>query len=378
MSKLISDHRWYYRLVGEKGLLSSMKKFTETTLIVSWDTDARLFSYFPSLIEFINYINKIPVEKWTFFEVILNKFQKPHFDIDAKLDEKTSVSDIEDTISELITCSLDFLNNECNIECSPSDILIYTSHGSEKRSYHIIFNGFYHLNSVDAKYFYEIVTSRMKSQIKHIIDKAVYSTIQQFRMIQSHKKNSNRTKIQSSFNYKNQLISVPPTSFDTFTDIIDYYSSSLISFVCNAKQIVLSVPKKTYKITSDIELTDENINFALESLKDYLEIDVLPFKIKEIRNNLIVLIRTRSSHCPSCDRDHDSENPFLVVANNKILYHCRRANNPTEISSFENIVQPKTISFEINKSNKFVKLEQKKRITRENRKIDFNSIPNFF
>lgn len=67
---------------------------------------------------------------------------------------------------------------------------------------------------------------------------------------------------------------------------------------------------------------------AAEALqkKDLYEGD-FPFKLSDIKGSLVLLKRYTPSYCKMCDRVHENENPYLVVAgyNRDIYFYCRRA-----------------------------------------------------
>ena len=76
-----------------------------------------------------------------------------------------------------------------------TDILIFTSHNENKKSYHIIIDHYYHMNNLEAKAFYNEIISKISPNFTKFIDHSVYSSIQQYRIVGSQKVNSNRPKI---------------------------------------------------------------------------------------------------------------------------------------------------------------------------------------
>lgn len=101
-----------------------------------------------------------------FYEVILgHQAQKPHFDLDVDL---TTISTHGYSTEEIIASSEDV--KDCLLHCISEilldynvpynrqiDLLIFPSHGPNKRSYHIIIDGYCHSNNVEAKAFYDLV-----------------------------------------------------------------------------------------------------------------------------------------------------------------------------------------------------------------------------
>ena len=78
------------------------------------------------------------------------------------------------------------------------DILVYSSHGENKRSFHIVVRGYCHVNNVEASSLYSLIMKQFPDDLKRYaatIDRSVYSSKQQFRMLGSQKRQSNRPKI---------------------------------------------------------------------------------------------------------------------------------------------------------------------------------------
>ena len=81
------------------------------------------------------------------------------------------------------------------------DLLLYSSHGSNKRSWHILINNKCHDGNKEARAFYQAVLVKVrvltngKYMQSEFIDPGVYSPRQQFRLIGSQKPGTGRPKI---------------------------------------------------------------------------------------------------------------------------------------------------------------------------------------
>jgi len=125
-----------------------------------------LFTLFDSYLDFYLYMLKFPIEDRNFYEVILGDLpQKPHFDIDISkkdVDDDENIEYIGNILYQaVIQCSIETLEElsvKVNIE---KDILIYISHGNDKRSYHIIINNKCHDGNEEARAFYNTVVNKV-------------------------------------------------------------------------------------------------------------------------------------------------------------------------------------------------------------------------
>ena len=163
-----------------------------------------------------------------FDEVILgNISQKPHFDIDITKDDfmkmypecidfEEEVENIKDSLIESCIKLLENYNIHLELE---KNILLYSSHSSVKKSFHLIIDGYYHIDHFEAKEFYLLVMYKFMEicDVKYstekffkspIIDSKVYGKTQQFRILGCQKRLSGRPKIfEKEFKYRGQIIS---------------------------------------------------------------------------------------------------------------------------------------------------------------------------
>lgn len=96
---VLYDRRWYRTLKsGKYGLFGSIgRENCQNRFLVCWmKNQTRYYSLFANYIEFVKYVQVIPLDKRCFFEILLGEFgQKPHFDIDIEANVQTvKLSDI--------------------------------------------------------------------------------------------------------------------------------------------------------------------------------------------------------------------------------------------------------------------------------------------
>lgn len=347
----IEDHKWYRYLVPkhagrlDPGLLDEHPVFTITTKLIvcmvsyihSYGPEpVHLFAIFDEYWDFGRYQQKFVPEQRCFFEIILGELlQKPHFDIDINLIEHPNIQGdqvIDNLIQTLIT-----LFNDQGIQLNlASDILLYTSHGLNKRSYHVVINNYCHRSNQEAKLLYEAVVQKMKPELAFFVDKAVYSPRQQFRIIGSQKLGSGRPKMfNETWTYQNTPITYQyvESPDDEGHKMMMQLEASLVSNTTNCK--VLScwsqpkpppvIPEFQEDLPREMALRALQLcaNLTGMSYQDYR----FPYRLAEIKGDLVMLKRVRPSRCRICNRIHEHENPYLIVVGPErtVYFHCRRA-----------------------------------------------------
>lgn len=294
------------------------------------DKPSRLYAYFDSYVEFYEYIQKFPRSEWAFYEIIFGEFsQKPHFDIDISADA-CSGEDIaqvgERVRDELIRSCLAVTASvglTLNLE---RDILLFSSHGPNKCSYHLVIPHYYHEGNREARAFYDAVVANLDPHIAQFVDSGVYNSRQQFRILGSSKVEQNRPKIlHQIFTYQDReyLHAFSEASTDPIQTKLNILHESLVSFTAGTTYIPSFVQTRTIERTyeSSGELSSEAVGRYFEMVKTKFG-DA--FSILSVVGSRIDLKREASSWCPMCDRSHDSDNPYMFVISGKLYMNCRR------------------------------------------------------
>ena len=344
--------KWFNYLIEKEGRSEYLMKYNkrssliDRSLVALQVSDNLYYSVFEDHIALLDFMNCTQETARCFFEIILGeRRQKPHFDIDVKAEDfpGENIEEIHDlVIEELITACIIVLQ-EVNISIDLStQLLMYSSHGPQKRSTHLLLGGLYHNSNREAKAFYlkviENVNKSPAAKYSLRIDPAVYSSTQQFRLLGSHKYGTTRTKcLVRHFQYKNEIIdhTWPFCEEETQKSFLQAYQNSLVTFVSNCKYIPSFIIENPHEyVVSD--LSDK----ALEEIEDYcgvLEI-LSSYKILKVDNNRVDLQRTCSSYCEICHdarrmlldphcKPHTSENAYLTISGNNLYFHCRRDDN---------------------------------------------------
>lgn len=321
----------------------------------------RIYAFFDSYLEFYEYMQKFnPIER-AFYEIIFGELpQKPHFDIDIGINDLNSIYPGEDidTVAEtlreaVIMGCITVLSENLVMLDMQRDILLYSSHGEDKRSYHLVINNKCHDGNKEAKAFYDAVMSKIRiiTQGKYLefVDKSVYSPRQQFRMVGCQKQGSNRPKVfYEQFWYQGEQYThiynedVTDLTMKKLTIIYE----SMISFTSGCVFLPSLVPPKPINQNYLGELPDLDGNIVEHCLNmlrekmascsftitdryghDIIIRPTCPFGIKEVCGHLILLKRNAPSHCPICRKSepHEHENPYLFIVGGKVYWDCRRS-----------------------------------------------------
>jgi hypothetical protein len=296
-----------------------------------------LYYVFDSCQEALNLIKHTPRDKRCFHEVIYgSKQQKLKFDIDIAKDELYKVlkndstnknnstvvtySDVEgflmDLREELLSAIVSVFNEiyplENNID--PNDVIICSSVDPlVKYSYHYIINGYCVNNNIEAGFFTKKVCSLLNSNFQQFIDYSTSKSIQNFRTIYSHKRESDRTKIMEAGELK---------------------VSDIDTFITYTENCILLHPIKIVEHKNSKSIVDKSDTLwkKLEKFCPSKYIDGSTFR--EMIDNLIVFSRTEPSMCPVCIRQHDHDNTamiYLIPTYKQIAMYFKCRKNDTKV-----------------------------------------------
>lgn len=305
-------------------------KFIVAITVDGGDRDVSWYTLSNTYLDFYNYQETIPVENRHYFETILGEYpQKIYFDVDIALPTEI---DPESVKNELITNIIVALQ-EVDIYIKPEeDIIVCTSHRSDKASYHIIVDNYCFSNRDLNKAFYQYILTKTTAAYKPFID-SLYSSLQQFRLLGSRKKNKLNIKI---FNeeYNINGVRIPfRIPFDVNKELYKF-ERSLITNVQYCNVITGFNFNVTYvkavnndKFPDSQPLTELEGRYAILKVAENSDIapENLPFKFESVTGRFVILRRIRPSHCRICDSVHDQQNPYLIVTPEYgVYYSCRR------------------------------------------------------
>lgn len=394
------------------------------------------FLLFENHLEFLDFLEKPNVKRF-FHEICLpNKPRKPYFDIDMEMDrfailyalddhpiivgEKTNEQlyviantegekhrlvkdekiDIAVKINEKMEVRVKMKNEfellvayiihgikmvlaEKGIELIPEKhIVLCTSHGAEKMSGHLLIHDFFHTSHLEAEAFNVLVLQHVPAQYHQWVDRAVYSSFQNFRIVGNNKYGSERKKeLVSEFkmfspihntklvqNEKPNTKLMTPNNTELMTpndkltpneelnikELITVkrnQETELIHPTIHAFEICLLRPFTTNSLPSFIEAATEfdvtlkrrviakemnmwenepadteMVNKVIELMKEKLNLqEKFPFKVSNAYATMISFIRIAPTHCPTCNKIHEKENPVVYINKGRIQFDCRRS-----------------------------------------------------
>lgn len=313
---------WYNYLNNpkEKSLLKE-QKIEDGNIIVSQELSFRKYTIFKKNIDLFNFLEKIDIEKKCLYEILTeNQPRVPYFDVD--IENELSSFDEQDFIQKL---------HKIHTEKYPDNpLLVFSSHTEKKKSYHILVRGVYTFNHREGLEFYKDYIHDLEEKYRQYFDQSVYKSVQQFRILGTHKYGKTNTKIfreDLSLGYK-----LPKRCKDQKSKDIHNFYISLISNVqdCQYLDKFQQIAKKEKKTMEQGSCNEEDIEKALEIFNKSFEGQESTYSFIDYKedngNFLIIMKRNIPSECKLCQRVHENENPFLTVVGEerRIYFNCRR------------------------------------------------------
>lgn len=363
---MIYNQRWYYLLVPDTSVESPKRGKSRRSrslmddyrlsqidgklvVVLTTPQEKRIYSLFDSYIEFAHYQDKFLPENRCFYEVVFGEFpQKPHFDIDidqseiGTLDLDTLAVEIRNKVIEKVGLVFQVYGIRLQLD---RDVLIYSSHGATKRSFHVIINNYCHTDHKEARKLYDKVFEAMATELQYPmlgkwVDPAVYSPKQQFRIVGSQKHQSNRPKkFEPVWNYLGQTINhrYIETPESPNHEVILQLEESLISHTssCNVLPSLIepnqeSLTNQSNYLTDDIsmDLARRALQMCAERAKISVNDRKFPYQIRSVNGGIISLKRVRASNCQLCNKVHEHENPYIFIIEHQgvktVYFDCRR------------------------------------------------------
>ena len=369
-----SHIRWCRYLNNPENKYSLLKttKINEGNVVVCQQLKYRQFARFENHSDFLKYQRCVQPFENCFYEIMTeNMRRKPYFDIDIKrypshnLLDKTKSDELIKKLKENIVLVLaEKIGEE---KANKAQILVYTSHTEKKLSYHVIIHGYYLKDHRECKNFFEHVSEKTEWNYQSYIDCSVYKTVQQLRMLGSHKyfvQNNKTFSPSLSDNYivPERYLRFPKgkESYMLLTSLVtnmtdcdhlpgfEYVEPNIdygrFIYLPESDAERLDFLEKIINDTPNKPECDGLVKVALPGKagaaedKDLDEIlDVFyakypkeAFKFKRIishdGNLIITFLRRRSTFCDTCQRKHYNENPYVRVngMNRDLYFHCRR------------------------------------------------------
>lgn len=260
-----------------------------------------------------------------FFEIIRGSHAQKHYvDIDIALVDDKLTEKFPHSIEEKVAIS----ERICELyivallklkpEISRNDIIICNSHSNSKRSFHIIVDRWFFPSATQNKELFMQCMEFIPLPYRKYFDERMYKNVQQFRTLFSTKCGKNRFKKidkNSTWKYEEQLNSDEKK-------LRELFYASLITEVTCCTMLSFEYKDRTEFVPSR-NLDHTEITVVYQHFKKFK--DHGKFEFTDPKNSIIPLRRRASYYCTVCQRDHDSENPYLYVTfDNKLYFNCRR------------------------------------------------------
>ena len=362
----IHGKRWYFRLVqGKEGDFKRARALMDDFslndiahhMVVCFTPDKvpgqtrlfrnkegkpiRIYAFFDSYLEFFDYMQKFEATERAFYEIVFGELpQKPHFDVDMDITNFQTLYPEEDIdvaaetlrVAVISGCIDVLAENMVTLDIK-RDLLLYSSHGIDKRSYHVVINNKCHDGNKEAKAFYDAVMGKIRittgGKYLQFIDRSVYSPRQQFRLVGCQKHGSNRPKVfYEQFWYQDQLYNHQYN--EDVTDItmkkLTIIYESMVSFCSGCTYLPSLIPPKPINQNNLGELADLEegvVQHCFSMLREKMK--YCPFSLREVQGHCILLNRNAPSYCPVCRKEHEEEHPCMFIISGKVYWDCRRS-----------------------------------------------------
>ncbi len=306
---------YYFNNKDKNNLMSNFKdKISDENLIICQELSSRRYTVFKNPAYFYKFFSKSSFDENCFYEMMrpgINR--KPYFDIDIEDDYEFDIEKMKTVIKNILGEKL--------------KILVFTSHYRNKKSFHIVIDGVCFSEVWEMQSFYDEVVSQLPEKDKDYVDDSVYKSVQQFRILGSHKwskENVKKLDENLSFNY-----SLPKRSTSEKAKFIHDLSISLVTNTERCEVIQKFKKPKIQKVNLGIGTASE------DDLKDVMKMFYSKYSMNDFRfyeckenngNLLIILRRLNATYCEDCERVHEHENPFIVTSGEfrNIYFYCRR------------------------------------------------------
>lgn len=261
----------------------------------------RVHLHFKTIEHFKNYYKRTKVSERTFSELIRSHRQRIRFDLDSKKDKYT-------TESWRI-----FISKICKMLSDKGEeiVLVYDMSDESKWSTHVHCKTLVTNCSCEAKKFFEYFIEGFDEADRLSFDASVYKKAQFIRVLGSCK--SNRGERQKRFSGMWTGESFQKILFP-FEDhlLVPYTELSKEEYCgsCNCEDRT-----ETFQESQRETVLGFTPGIAFES-----KLNSLGYKLRNIKNGVILLDRIRPSYCKIHKRIHTSETAFIV--NGK--FYCRR------------------------------------------------------
>lgn len=277
-------------------------------------------------------------EQRNYYEIIREGWQKLHFDLDLKHEdmEIPTLEYAELTKNYLIKGIVEYFS--ANVKQALSiehDIMVFSSHGENRYSYHIIVDNFAFPTSAHCKEVTKKVITSMPNEMKRYIDTSVNKRNQQFRILRNCKERETLCRFKDfvqNWNYFEQTICWKPRigndsrwSNPQYLEYLIFERTMVSYFPYQPFLVDFQIPKLTFvSETPDDENVDSpkiDINAVTKLVPNGWHITTVHGCIFNVKAN------NNETECLLCQRVHEHENQYIYVSPGKqnVFFKCHRA-----------------------------------------------------
>lgn len=374
------------------------------------DKPGKLFAKFSSPLRFYSWMMRhVPAPLRSCYEIVRGQtLQKPYFDIDLAFEEATSAGLTEEDVGNAVR----ELGARAQLVAGvdSSQFIIFSSHSKTKYSFHLIVTGVVLASHREARLFAKITTeaalaARVPKTVVSAADFGIYSATQQFRVTGCQKYLSGRVKAfrQDLSDWRvpegcrrpgvkifmeslvtNTSACEPPPKNSIFARALAEEEETLRSvrerdlarWAGRHNPFARAAPHPSHiggdEAAAALELVREKLlasgaKSAPFSLRDPFG----PFAADaETGACLVPLNRDAPSFCPTCRRDHETENPFMTIwCGAEGTWHasfcCRRSDRKTIVSLGDEFITVQSELEPINCAENHAPTRAPPRLTRE-------------
>ena len=345
--------KWHFRMIpngtpGSSLLVGDedLYQFNTKTTISRINTKGYYqYTIFESPRAFIKFYYTQDSSTRQYYEIIFNVCdRKIYWDVDMG-----NITNYEEVKDKIITAIKKVMLEKYGIILNFStDIALFSSHGQEKKSFHIILCRHGLANSHESASLYDDVDKELDEECRKYLDPKVYNPKQQFRILGS-KKGKRYKRFDKTWKYLGgtvNFVDVDAGELDSDDDNDENTRIKLltardmeISLVSNTIGVTILPQiykdmKKKYDYNETTTISEETAKKALEFCIEKSRDNFFPFKFIKVTGEIVILKRLVPSYCGVCERRHDKQDPFLLVSNDKVYFYCRRKDTPTIMGEF--------------------------------------------
>ena len=231
---------------------------------------------------------------------------------DTVIDTKTKAENILETFISGINETMFMLYMKNNVPLIVTDNSGPTETGY-KYSYHIIIDGYYVRDHIQADLFIQELSKSLPIRYKPFLDNGVNKTKQGLRLLHCRKTGSVRVKT---------LKSVVDTEGNLIEEV-----RSMVTYVEGCEELE-PIKEVQYKNTNDTMVIDDKLTKEVLAISKDV---TYGFELRSVLNNIFVFNRKFPTYCLLCDEIHHTDNTFMLQLNqNAVFALCRHKKGESE------------------------------------------------